>query len=201
MIGFDRQTKLINLGDSAELNAFLYDNEDAPLAASLISAVEFSIQRPDGTIDSQTADVDADGVASTVYQDTDAPGEYIVVAQFTLTNGVVRSTRSDFAVTDPFNPDAPSEEQIIADRVWKKLNDLFDSEDGGPWMRDMTLNVFSEAQLPEFIDEAIFDINVYNPPTHFDIGMFATPLVINGVDKPNPNLTVLVQGVLVHWLN
>src|SRR5436190_11842477 len=103
MLGFDRQARLVSLGDSAELNAFLYDENDAPLDASLISSVEFSIQRPDGSIDSQSGSVDATtGTASTVYQDTEEPGEYVVVAQFTLTNGIIRSTRSDFEVFDPF---------------------------------------------------------------------------------------------------
>jgi hypothetical protein len=190
MLGFDREPNVLNLHDSAELNAFLFDDEDAPVDPADIQRVEFTIQKPDGAFDYVSGVLQPDGSARLIYNDTDQAGEYTTVAQFYLTNNIVRSIRSDFSVADPFAPDVPTPEQIVAKRVWDKLEDLFDSTDGGPWMRDMTLNVFDQSKIPEFIDEAIFDINVYNPPTDFNIDKFAQPIL----DKPNPNLTVLVQG-------
>lgn len=197
MLGFDREKRIVTLNDTAELNAFLYDEDDAPIDPSLITKVVFTVQRPDGRIDEFDGTVDSEGIGRYLYQDTEDAGEYTVVAQFTLTNGVLRSTRSDFQVADPFTPDFPESTDIISKRVWDKLEDLFDSTDGGPWMRDMTLNVFGPQKIPDFIDEAIFDINVYNPQSEFAIDKFTTPIIIKGEEQPNPNLTVLVQGTFV----
>lgn len=213
MLGYDRETRIVNQGDSAELNALLYDQDDQPIDASTIQSVEFVIRRPDGTLENVPATVDpTDGAARIVYNNTNLEGEYVAVATFTLAGNVIRSTRSDFVVADAFgtiNTKAYLDEfytltteddklawQVgyIASRVWQKLEDLFDSTDGGPWMRDMTLNVFSEEKIPEFIEEAIFDINVYNPQTNFDIDKFALPSTDH---KVNRNATVLIQGTWV----
>lgn len=211
MLGFDREQRVVNLGDSAELNAFLYDNADAPVPQDEITSVAFIVQKPDGTQATTAGTVNSDGSAYLLYNGADQVGEYIAVAKFTLDGGIIRSTRSDFVVSDPFASDVtplqlqdydPLDDtfgyRFISGRVWDKMEDLFDSTDGGPWMRDMTLNVFSAEKIPEFIEEAIFDINVYNPPTEFAIDEFTTPLQVQGQPtRPNANATVLVQGTWI----
>ena len=206
MLGFDRERNLVSLNDTADLYAYLSTVEtEGPSADDLLS-VEFTIQRPDGTRVTADGTIEEDGAGSLLYEDTDAVGEYRVVATFTLTDGRRVSTKSDFEVVDPFFvPDVvditgmDEDERhaayvsIVAQRTWDRFEDLFDSTDGGPWMRDMTLNVFGPQKIPDFIDEALFDINVYNPPTEFSIDMFTQP--IN--ERPNPNLTLLVQGTMI----
>jgi hypothetical protein len=158
----------------------------------------------------QQGEILEDGSGFILFADTDQPGAYAVVAKFTFVDGQIRSTRTDFEVHDPFretfdttDPDYDAQqhyESIISDKVWKKINDLFDSSDGGPWMMDMTLNVFSPARIKDFIDEALFDVNIYMPPTEFNLDTFAHPVVADltsGKQKDNPNLTVIVQGTLL----
>lgn len=207
MLGFDRERNLVSLNDTADLYAYLgTSEEDAPPADDLLE-VQFTIQKPDGTrVGPSDGTIEDDGSGFFLYEDTDAVGEYRVVATFTLTDGRKLSTKLDFEVADPFFiPDAlditnldDEEKQaayvnIVAERTWDRFEDLFDSTDGGPWMRDMTLNVFGPHKLPDFIDEALFDINVYNPPTAFSIDKFAMP----SNNRVNPNLTLLVQGTMI----
>src|SRR5213080_1609251 len=105
MIGYDRQSRVVNMGDSAQLNAYLADPDtDDPIDASTIRTVVFTIRKPDGTYDAIDGDVDNDGIATANYQVTDQEGEYIVVAQFTLADGVIRSINDNFQVSDPFGP-------------------------------------------------------------------------------------------------
>jgi hypothetical protein len=49
--------------------------------------------------------------------------------------------------------------------VWSKVEDCFDAEDEGPWLRDMTLNYFNERKMAEFIAEGLFEINERQPHT------------------------------------
>jgi hypothetical protein len=204
MLGFDRERKLINVGDTADLYAYLFDSEDAPIDAADLESVEFTIQKPDKTKDILPGTIEPDGAGFLLYP-ADQQGQYVVVAQFTFTDGRIQSTQTNFEVFDPFLVPVPpnydtltdSEKQqamedIVTEAVWNRFEDLFDSSDGGPWMRDMTLNIFGPQKIKNFISEVIFDINVYNPPTNFDIGEFAQPIL----NKTNPNLTVLVQGTM-----
>lgn len=209
-LGYDREQNVVNLGDTVDLYAYLYDREAAPTDPDDLLSVEFTIQKPDETKVVEPGEVADDGAGFLRFTDTTLRGQYAAVAKFAFTDGSVKSTRTDFEVIDPFrdtfDPQDPDYDQqahykhIVSDKVWSKITDLFDSQDGGPWMMDMTLNVFSPARIQDFIDEALFDINVYNPPTDFTIVKFAQPIPIN-IDAsgtgPNPNLTVLVQGTLI----
>lgn len=217
-LGYDAEQRVVYLNDSADLYAYLYNRDDAGLTKDSFTAVVFTIRRPDGTRDTNVAGVlQDDGAGYLNYANTGLVGEYIVVATFTLTGGEKRSTRADFQVSDPFDTDLSTPADLneyvtlttqdardewmvstVASRVWDKMEDLFDSTDGGPWMRDMTMNVFSPNKVPEFIEEALFDINVYNPPTAFWLDKFAAPTYIQGQNpRQNANLTVLVQGVWI----
>jgi hypothetical protein len=192
-LGYDGDQRILNIGDTAELYAYLYDKEDAPESPDEILAVSFIIQKPNGDLFTIEGEVGDDNSGYLQFTDTDIEGSYVVVAQFTLGNGSIKSIRSDFIIENPFAPDILTLEDEVSTRVWRKLEDLFDSSDGGPWMRDMTLAVFSPSRVQNFIEEALFDINVYNPPTHFNIDKFATPINNN----PNPDITLLVQGTLI----
>jgi hypothetical protein len=204
-LGYDREKNVVSLGDTADLYAYLYDDADTPVDPDEIMQVEFTVVKPDNTKEVFEGEITEDGAGRLIYL-TDEVGEFRVIAQFTYLDGRKQSTRSDFEVQDPFAAVAPtdwdtlSEDQkylamqdIVAERVWDRLEDLFDAEDGGPWMRDMTMNVFGPNKVRDFIDEALFDINVYNPQTDFGLDKFALP----HQNKPNSNLVLAVQGTLV----
>lgn len=192
-IGFDKQQNVVTLGDSADLYAYLYDREDASVDVDTLIAVVFTIEYPDKTRDTFDGEITDEGYGYFRFEDTTQAGEYRAVATFELEDGRKQSTRSDFEVQDPFDAADPTHAQIVSERVWKKITDCFDSNDGGPWMRDMTLTVFNENRIPDFIDEALFDINVYNPPTNLSLAKFAQPLNNN----PNPDLSLIVQGTFI----
>lgn len=207
MLGFDREKNVVALNDTADLYAYLYDNADAAVDPNELASVHFYIAKPDNTREDFEGLVNDDGSGFLLYEGTEQVGEYTVVATFLFTDGRKQSIKSDFSVADPFEDVEPTDwtiisddarfkamQSIVSERVWDRLEDLFDSEDGGPWMRDMTLNVFGPEKVRNFIDEALFDINVYNPQTEFGIDKFALPTTDN---KPNANLVLAVQGTLV----
>lgn len=173
-LGFDREQNVVSISDSAEVYAYLYDaRTETVIPEADLTSVSFTIQRPDGTVDEGLAgDITGDGTGYIRYADTDIPGSYVAVGQFVLDNGSTKSARADFEVIDPFNPPVPSNSEVIANIVWRKLEDCFDADDEGPWLRDMTMNIFNEAKMAEFIDEAVFDINQQNPPTNLNADYF-----------------------------
>jgi hypothetical protein len=79
--------------------------------------------------------------------------------------------------------------------VWKKLEDCFDAEDEGPWLRDMTLNYFNESKMGVFIPEALFDINERQPRTTLTIDYF-----FNEPGDPTADLPFLAQAVFIKVL-
>lgn len=181
-------------GDSAELVAYLRINEQ-PVTQDQIQGVTFTIQKPDGTTSSpQTGLVQSDGSGYLRWLDTAEIGEYIAQAQFTLLSGEIRSSMIDFTVYDPFVPAEPSETDILIEQVQMRLNDCFDSIEGGPWLRDKSLNNFDYTKVADFIPEALLDINVQMPPSNYTLDDFATGSVEGNI---NPNLPLLAKGVLV----
>ena len=122
-LGYDRQTKIVALNDSAELSAFLYDDKDQKYAYEDLASVTFTIQRPKASSDGNAYDTTEakvvlegeileDGSGRVVFgQDsivgsdadkTDRPGHYIGVATFELVGGITKSAKVDFEVFDPF---------------------------------------------------------------------------------------------------
>ena len=59
-LGYDRQLKIVALGDSAKLSVFIRDNKDQLYDPEDIAAVTFTIQRPalvsDGKADGRDMD-------------------------------------------------------------------------------------------------------------------------------------------------
>lgn len=194
-LGYDREQNIVNLGDTALLRAVLYDLEDKPLTVDEAIGVSFTVQKPDKTQSTVVGTIEDDGSGAANYNTTDQVGQYITVAKFTTTDGT-RSTRADFEVVDPFLDASPSPSWVVADAAWSKLEDCFDAEDEGPWLRDMTLNTFNKAKMEEFIAEALFDINQQNPPTSLMLAQFAYQ---DGAGNTfaTADLPLLSQGVLV----
>ena len=194
-LGYDREQNIVNLNDTAEIRAPLFDREDNQVTSNDILAVEFVIQKPDKTkTDPLLGEIENDGTGVLKWSDTDQSGQYLVVATFTLISGK-SSVRADFEVQDPFLDEAPSPSWVIADAAWRKIEDCFDAEDEGPWLRDMSLNYFNKHKMEQFIDEALFDINQQHPPTGLTIGAFAYKQ--GDATFANADLPLIAQGVFI----
>lgn len=194
-LGYDREQNIVNLGDTAEVKAFLFTDDDRPADPDDLIAVEFTIQKPDKTKVVESGDIEDDGIGTALFTGTDQKGQYIAIAKFTMIDGKVRSSRADFEVVDPFEELTPSPSWVVADAAWAKLEDCFDGEDEGPWLREMTLNFFNQRKMENFIDEALFDINQQNPPTDIQVDAFA--YTADGETFATPALPLAAQAVFV----
>jgi hypothetical protein len=199
MLGDDRDPSVVNKGDSASLYAYAFDNNDDPLLPASISTVEFTVQKPDGTQTAYTGSIQTDGAGYLQYNTTTQLGEYSALAKFTTTDGSIRSTRIDFSVIDPFNPPAPTGTDLLVDTVWTLLEDCFDSDEGGPWLRDETMSYFNRAKVPFFIPFGMLEVNIVPPETELTLADFTTP-VNDGTPNGSPNtaLPILAYATLIH---
>ena len=192
-LGFDRQLKIVALGDSVKLSVFIRNAKDQLYDPEDIVSVSFTVQDPENNKTTVEGDIGDDGSGVLVYEtgDTFTPGHYVGVATFSLTDGSTQSTRSDFELFDPFAV-VDTQTRVVADGVWTKLEDCFDSEDEGPWIQDVTMHFFREEKMEKFISEALFDINHQNPPTGLGLDSFVTTAGVPTNDYP-----LLVQSILV----
>lgn len=156
-----------------------------------MASVVFTIVSPSGDETIMNGTITGDGTGLAIFNDTSEIGEYKVAAKFELPNSVFRSVRADFEVIDPFDPPDPTTEQVIARNVWIRLEDCFDSEEGGPWVQDVTMAYFKKEKMPVFISEALFDINQQHPPTDLVVGNFIVDAT------PNADFPLLVQSTLL----
>jgi hypothetical protein len=177
--GYERQ-KRVFINDTALLEAYIYEADDETLIPlTAISNALFSIKKPsedEPMIINDPGSIVGDGhaqylVAASV---VDEPGEYLATAQFLLGNGERRTVIVDFDVVDPFSDSGTSPVDPWIDFTWKKVEDCFDSEIGGPWLRDMTLARFDKSKIKVLLPEALLDINVQQPITSFTEGSFPT---------------------------
>jgi hypothetical protein len=186
----------IKTGDSAELYAALR-LDGQPVSPDQILNVNFIVQKPDGTISTNVGVIQDDGQGFLRWTDTSEPGEYLVQAQFQLMSGETRSVMQNFSVVNPFADEpTPTNVELITGAVWLRLEDLFDSVEGGPWLRDKTLANFDENKIAALIPEALMDINLQMPPSTLDINFFTAGNESPG-DMTNPNMPMLVQATLV----
>jgi hypothetical protein len=193
-LGVTRDLGTIKKGDTAELYASLRVDEQ-PVDADQIQQVIYSVQKPDGTAVIDGGLVLDDGRGFYRWTDSTLPGLYKVQVQFTLVSGEKRSVLQAFAVEDPFaDSPVPTATQEITHQVWLRLEDMFDSIEGGPWLRDKTLRNFDESKIAQFIPEALFNINQEMPPTNFGIDSFTAFTTTPG---DNPNMPLLVKALLV----
>jgi hypothetical protein len=189
-----RSDHRVNQGDTAELRRNLFTEDEIPVVADDIVQVRFTVQRPDKSQITSTGEVEEDGAGFYRWTDTAQLGEYSYVVQFTLVTGEVRSVRGTFEVVDPFNLPAPTGEEMIAELVWHELEDLFDSEEGGPWLRDVTLRYFDKRKMPQFIADGLLNINVTPPDTNLPISTFTTLQADGSLD---PDYPILVHATLL----
>lgn len=100
---------------------------------------------------------------------TNLPGLYQGRAQFTTTDGLTKSTKVWFEVVDPMETAATTIGGKIVDHTWMKIEDLFDSDLGGPWLRDETKRSFNKQKLHVLLADALYVVNnEYQPVTTFD---------------------------------
>lgn len=175
-LGVDRPRREINLGDSAELSSYVMTGDDLPIDPATITGIDFKIERPDSTVEEVAGTVQGNGAGYLLYYNTDDVGRYAVTATHRFDDGRIRTDRFYFTVVDPFNLPPLSRKELLAEKTWLRFEDAFDSEYGGPRLRDETLNYFSKDKIHEFIGEAVLEINSYPPPTNLTIIDFTTPV-------------------------
>lgn len=166
---------IVYKGDTAVIDVDLYDEDGVtPLPATSVS---WQIQKPDGVLVSGGPTTLTPEQAEVTIADTNTtiPGLYYLSAQFTLSNGQKRSAElRTYEVLDPFaetsvSSSTATDEDKTVDRAWMKLEDLFDSDLGGPWLRDRTVKSFNKGKMRRLIPDAIYYINnVDQPVTAFD---------------------------------
>lgn len=195
-LGYNAEPLVVNLNDTADLKATLYDATGKPRDPDDLVSVSFTVQAPDLSRTTLDGIVEADGTGTAVYGSTGAVGHYTVVASFLDVDGRTKSVRADFDVADPFltNPNF-SASYLVATQVWSKVEDCFDAEDeGGPWLQEMTLNTFSKEKMENFLDMAMFDINNLNPPTTLALSDFVLTDPTTNLVRATADLPLLVQG-------
>jgi hypothetical protein len=202
-LGTERDLSTVNQGDTADLYAYVFDQDSNPIPAVDITSVSFVIQDPDGVKTTIAGAIEADGAGFVRYDTTSQVlGEYVAMAQFVLVSGEKRSTRLDFTIVDPFATVVPTRNQVIAAHVWDLLEDCFDSEEGGPWLRDMTLSFFDKGKVEQFIPYALLEVNNTPPATHLLVDDFVhVTLGPDGVTPvsadPVESIPVIAFGVLI----
>ena len=191
--GYERQ-KRVFLNDTALLEAYIYEADDETLIPlTAINAVLFTIKKPSEdspAILDDPGTVVGDGHAQYLVDSAQVsePGEYLGTAQFVLSNGEKRTVIVDFDVVDPFQATDAGHADPWIDLTWRKLEDCFDSEIGGPWLRDMTMARFDKSKMKTLLPDVLLDINIQQPITAFTEDTF--PLDHNGG-------ALLSQGLLV----
>lgn len=150
--------------DTAIIEANLFDEDGVnPLQATSVS---WSVRKPDGTLVTGGPTGVPETEVTIAYTDTVAAGNYNAQVTFTLQDGSKRSTVLSFEVVDPLETTSQAEtpQEVVVDRAWMKLEDLFDSELGGPHLRDRTLAHFDREKLKRMIPDALYNINHYYQP-------------------------------------
>lgn len=196
----------VSMGDTAELRAYVTNEDESPVSPTDLSSVSFTVRKPDGTDTTTAGTINDDGSGFLRYTATDQKGLYVWTAQFTYVSGQKRSYRDEFNVYDPLEVPPQSQANQVAEQVWFRLEDCFDSEEGGPWLRDMTLSYFDPTKIEKFIPEGLLEINTYPPVTNLDLAYFTTdipatdPIILAqdpNAKQPDPDRIVIVQGTLL----
>ncbi len=160
-------------GDTAIIDANLFAEDGVnPLPATNVS---WQIRKPDGNVTTGGPLVVTNTAATIVFGDTTQPGQYQAQVTFNLTDSTIRSTILSFEITDPLQSTSVSTTPVeaVVDRAWMKLEDLFDSELGGPHVRDRTLANFDHKKMERFLPDAFYNINnYYQPATGFNEASF-----------------------------
>lgn len=189
------------------MTAFVYVDQESSDEEQLVpyadlQSAQIQIQRPQddpGTyvyLDAQPID-DGEVTCLVPTSVNDTAGQYHAIARvvFGLSSDdpslwQTRSVIVDYDVADPFEVSGSSTVDPAVDSAWSRLEDCFDSEDGGPWLRDMTMARFDKSRMRQFTGDVFFDINNQMPRTNF------TPDGFNYGQYDG--LAVVAQGLLTH---
>jgi hypothetical protein len=178
------------IGSSAVLVAQIYNQaESAPIPEADVHSVTFTVMLPTDvqgspSILNQSGTVTGDGEGTFVVAGTftqvaptgGGAGHYRGIATFSYDDNSItppllnltKAVPANFEITDPFDATGARPADPYVDQAWMKIEDCFDSELGGPWLRDMTLNVFDKYKLRELIPEVLLAINQQMPYTSFN---------------------------------
>lgn len=155
-------------GDSAILEANILSQDGVnPIPASSVS---WTVRKPDNTTLAGGPATVTNTQATIVVNDTSLVGTYASQITFTLDDGNRKSTVVNFEVFDPLEQSdvLTTGEQAAIERAWMKLEDIFDSEFGGPHLRDRTEKQFNSQKLALLLPDALYGINqTYQPITNF----------------------------------
>jgi hypothetical protein len=104
-------------------------------------------------------------------QATYLEGVYKARAKFILSDGSQRSQFLEFEVVDPLAVSVTDFDKTI-DLAWLMFEDCFDSDLGGPYLRDVTLANFDRRKVAALSDFALMSINLKPPPQTFTVDTF-----------------------------
>jgi len=178
-------------GDTAPIDAFLYDEDGVNTIE--VTDVSWQIRNPLGVI-IEGGPINLEKAEAEIqFSDTSIAGTYTGQITFTLPDGSLRSTIINFEVVDPLETTNQSDNPLdnAVDFAWMKLEDLFDSQLGGPYLRDVTKSGFDREKLKRFTPAALYYINnFYQPATGYDDTNFP-------FDAHTPLLSqaLLVEGI------
>lgn len=173
-------------GDTAVIEATVYAEDE--VTPNNATTVTWTYLRPDGSSATVGPTVISPAAPnnSLVITDTSLVGEYVGTAQFTLqTSGNKKTVLRTWSVVDPLSV-ASVEKDKTVNLAWKMLEDCFDSELGGPHLRDASLANFDKAKIGDLYDLALYSINVMQPTQTFDAVSFpyanARPLLAKSLE-------------------
>lgn len=163
-------------GDSAIIEANLFDEDGVNFLPA--STVSWKIRKPNAEIAQGGPDPVSESTAVIAFSETNLPGSYHAQVTFDLSDTTKRSTVLSFEVIDPLETTTHDPAQsgtdvddieVTVDRAWMKLEDLFDSDLGGPHLRDRTLAIFDREKMKRLLPDAFYNINnYYQPATGYD---------------------------------
>ncbi|MEM3008603.1 MAG: hypothetical protein QXY15_11190 [Candidatus Nitrosotenuis sp.] len=167
------------MNNSIVLHAYLYTHDNQVLIPMAdISSVKFTVLKPGDdpnspTINDANGTIVADGTGRFTVPSAvnDVEGEYRAFAKFTYTEdgipNLVKSIPIFYDVIDVFERTGPTPADKAIDMCWTMLEDCFDSEFGGPWLRDMTMRVFDKTKVKQFVPTVLLQINQQMPFTEY----------------------------------
>lgn len=198
--GYER-TPRIFIGDSKPLTSVAYLNDNSTLIPQdNISSVSFTVVLPgddpaDPSIQDEPGTVIGDGTAIYVVDPSfnTAAGTYYVTAAYAYSEpnfgAITKRVVLDYDVADPFESTGSGPSDGAVKQAWQKFENLFDSENGGPWLRDMAIaSRFDQSKLTSLIPEVLLAINQQMPFSNY-----------NSTDFPyteNDGEALMAQGLL-----
>jgi hypothetical protein len=190
--------------NTSTLTAYLYNADDSALIPQGdITSVVFTVLKPGDdpntpTIDAQAGVLVGDGAGQYVVPASvnDTAGHYLGIAVFTYNEGaltgLVKTVPVNYDCVDAFHLTGPSLSDVAVDMAWLKFEDCFDSEDGGVWLRDMTMARFDKDKIKAFVPTVLMEINAQMPQTSYTESTY--PYNVNDGNA------LMAQGLLVETI-